>query len=118
LFNSINNWYEENVGDPNNIPQIYCNPAGDWDIGGFDADTGVVGRKIVVDAYGPRVPVGGGAYSGKDVSKIDRSAAYMARNLALMILKEIGEAYEVQVNLAYVIGREHPIETSIFVDGK
>ena len=48
---------------------ILCNPAGDWNQGGFDADTGVTGRKIVIDAYGPRVPVGGGAYSGKDPSK-------------------------------------------------
>ncbi|MFA7143279.1 MAG: methionine adenosyltransferase domain-containing protein [Candidatus Dojkabacteria bacterium] len=59
-----------------------CNPAGDWNQGGFNADTGVTGRKIVIDAYGPRVPVGGGAYSGKDPSKVDRSAAYMARHIA------------------------------------
>jgi len=71
---------------------ILCNPAGDWNQGGFSADTGVTGRKIVVDAYGPRVPVGGGAYSGKDPSKVDRSAAYMARYLAKDILLNTGMA--------------------------
>jgi len=48
---------------------IYCNPAGDWSIGGFEADTGVTGRKLAVDNYGPRVPLGGGAFSGKRLNK-------------------------------------------------
>ena len=65
------------------IEALHCNPAGDWDIGGFTADAGVTGRKIAVDNYGPRVPLGGGAFSGKDATKVDRSAAYMARRIAV-----------------------------------
>lgn len=87
----------------------YVNPAGKWDIGGFDADTGLTGRKIVMDAYGPRVPVGGGAYSGKDASKVDRSAAYMARKLAVDYLKQ-SQAKECTVHLAYAIGRKEPLQ--------
>src|SRR3990167_6639782 len=68
--------YDSDDGDYGNV---LCNPAGDWIVGGFDADTGLTGRKIVVDSYGPRIPIGGGAFSGKDASKVDRSAAYMAR---------------------------------------
>lgn len=95
---------------------IKCNPAGDWTQGGFDADTGVTGRKIVIDAYGPRVPVGGGAYSGKDPSKVDRSAAYMARYLAKDILLNTGMAQDydnVTVKLAYAIGYDQPLEISV-----
>ncbi len=50
--------------DPAGTVEIHCNPAGDWEVGGFDADTGLTGRKLVVDNYGPRVPIGGGAFSG------------------------------------------------------
>ena len=57
------------------IESLHCNPAGDWNIGGFTADAGVTGRKLAVDNYGPRVPLGGGAFSGKDATKVDRSAA-------------------------------------------
>ena len=70
---------------------------------GLDSDTGLTGRKIVVDAYGPRVPVGGGAFSGKDATKVDRSAAYMARKVAVDLLKKYN-AHEVIVKLAYSIG--------------
>lgn len=70
---------------------------------GLDSDAGLTGRKIVVDAYGPRVPVGGGAFSGKDPSKVDRSAAYMARRIAVDLLKK-NNAAEVIVKLAYSIG--------------
>jgi S-adenosylmethionine synthetase len=66
----------------------HVNPAGDWSTGGFDADSGLTGRKIVVDGYGPRVPVGGGAFSGKDATKVDRSGAYMARKKAIQLLRE------------------------------
>ncbi len=87
----------------------YVNPAGKWDIGGFDADTGLTGRKIVVDAYGPRVQVGGGCQSGKDASKVDRSGAYMARKLAVDYLK-FYEAKECTVHLAYAIGKKEPLQ--------
>jgi S-adenosylmethionine synthetase len=53
--------------------KLHLNPAGDWNIGGFTADTGLTGRKLAVDNYGPRVPIGGGAFSGKDPTKVDRS---------------------------------------------
>jgi S-adenosylmethionine synthetase len=90
---------------------IYANPAGDWNIGGFDADTGVTGRKIICDAYGPQIPVGGGAYSGKDGTKVDRSAAYMARKIAVDAVKQCGGA--VLVKLAYAIGKAEPVMVSI-----
>ncbi len=91
------------------IKQILCNPAGDWNICGLFADTGVTGRKIVCDAYGPRIPVGGGAYSGKDGTKVDRSAAYIARRIAMDILKHNENYYDVLVRIAYAIGVVDPI---------
>lgn len=97
--------------------EIHCNPAGDWDMGGFDADAGVTGRKLVVDNYGPRVPIGGGAFSGKDSSKVDRSAAYMARKIAVGLLKK-ENAKEVYVYLAYAIGYNKPVQATAIIDGK
>lgn len=97
-------------------PRIHTNPAGDWQIGGFDADAGLTGRKLIVDNYGPRIPIGGGAYSGKDASKVDRSAAYMARRVAIDYLKQF-QADEVLVRLAYAIGYDQPIEATAVVDG-
>ena len=81
------------------IEALHCNPAGDWNIGGFTADAGVTGRKLAVDNYGPRVPLGGGAFSGKDSTKVDRSAAYMGRRIAVDILEERPEVQEVWFNL-------------------
>ena len=66
----------------------YINPAGEWRVGGFDADAGITGRKLVVDAYGPEIPIGGGSFSGKDCTKVDRSGAYMARKIAVDYLKK------------------------------
>lgn len=100
----------------NHNPELYINPAGDWNIGGFDADTGLTGRKLAVDNYGPRVPIGGGAFSGKDPSKVDRSAAYMARKIAVDYLKRF-QADEVLVHLAYAIGHDQPLEATAIVDG-
>jgi len=107
----------------NNFPQyriesLHCNPAGDWNIGGFTADAGLTGRKLAVDNYGPRVPIGGGAFSGKDATKVDRSAAYMARRIAVDILEQRPEANEVFVQLAYAIGYDQPLQASALVDGK
>jgi S-adenosylmethionine synthetase len=96
---------------------FHINPAGDWQQGGFDADTGLTGRKLVVDNYGPRIPVGGGAFSGKDPSKVDRSAAYMARRIAVDYLKK-RNAKEVYCYLAYAIGHDQPLEATVVVDGK
>lgn len=95
----------------------HINPAGDWEIGGFDADAGLTGRKLAVDNYGPRVPLGGGAFSGKDASKVDRSGAYVARKIAVDYLKA-RKAKEVYVYLAYAIGYNQPVETTVIIDGK
>lgn len=87
--------------------EIYINPTGKFEIGGFEADTGLTGRKLVVDNYGPQVSLGGGCFSGKDPSKVDRSGAYMARKIAVDCLKKY-EAEEALVKLAYVIGKADP----------
>ena len=100
------------------IESLHCNPAGDWNIGGFTADAGVTGRKLAVDNYGPRVPLGGGAFSGKDSTKVDRSAAYMGRRIAVDILEERPEVQEVMVQLAYAIGYDQPLQATAIVDGE
>lgn len=97
--------------------EYIINPAGDWKIGGFNADAGLTGRKLIVDCYGPRVPVGGGSFSGKDSTKVDRSGAYMARRIAVDYLKRY-KANEVLVKLAYAIGKEEPLMKSVIIDGK
>ena len=126
LETAINEWLKKQkyapyrlVGNGNHVGSrvtLHCNPAGDWDQGGFDADAGLTGRKLIVDNYGPRVPIGGGAYSGKDPSKVDRSAAYMARKIARDYLKRFN-AREVTVYLAYAIGYDQAIEATAIVDG-
>jgi len=92
------------------------NPNGEWLIGGFASDAGLTGRKIVADAYGPRVPVGGGAFSGKDATKVDRSAAYMARKIAVDYVKK--GAKEAKVFISYAIGLAEPLSAVAIVDGK
>ena len=96
---------------------LHINPAGDWSVGGFEADAGLTGRKLIVDNYGPRVPIGGGAFSGKDPSKVDRSAAYMARKVAIDYLTA-RQASEVYVYLAYAIGYDQPLEATVTIDGR
>jgi S-adenosylmethionine synthetase len=96
--------------------KLHINPAGDWNIGGFTADTGLTGRKLAVDNYGPRIPVGGGAFSGKDPTKVDRSGAYKARQMAVQILEQKG-ANEVTVQIAYAIGERHPVSCVAWIDG-
>ena len=116
LLSAVNDWLsEQNNVDP--AVKIHANPAGDWSQGGFDADTGLTGRKLVVDNYGPRIPIGGGCYSGKDASKVDRSAAYMARRIAVDYLKKTN-ANEVFTRLAYAIGYDQPLEATVIIDGK
>jgi len=95
---------------------LHINPSGDWKQGGFDADAGLTGRKLIVDNYGPRIAIGGGAFSGKDATKVDRSAAYMARRIAVDYLRK-RNAREVFVRLAYAIGVAEPLEASVIVDG-
>ena len=96
---------------------VHVNPSGDWLIGGFDADAGLTGRKLAVDNYGPLVPVGGGAFSGKDPSKVDRSAAYMARKVAVDYLRD-RKAKEVYTRIAYAIGVAEPLEATVIIDSK
>ena len=92
---------------------LHVNPTGKFVLGGPHADTGLTGRKIIVDTYGGRGAHGGGAFSGKDPSKVDRSAAYAARHIAKNLVKA-GVASEVLVQVAYAIGRAEPV--SIFVN--
>jgi S-adenosylmethionine synthetase len=129
LVKEIIKWLNKNrLEQPENI---FANPAGDWSVGGFDADSGLTGRKLAVDNYGPRVPLGGGAFSGKDPSKVDRSGAYAARQIAREILDQTKRdcrehlncankfdgQHEVSVRLAYAIGRANPIEAAAIIDG-
>jgi S-adenosylmethionine synthetase len=93
--------------------KYYVNQTGKFVIGGPQSDTGMTGRKIIVDTYGGAVPVGGGAFSGKDPTKVDRSAAYMARYIAKNIVAA-GLADKCIIYLAYVIGRAEPL--AIMVD--
>jgi S-adenosylmethionine synthetase len=93
--------------------KYWVNPTGSFIIGGPHGDTGLTGRKIIVDTYGGRAPHGGGAFSGKDPTKVDRSAAYAARHLAKNIVAA-GLADEVTIQLSYAIGVPQPV--SIFVD--
>lgn len=90
------------------LEKVILNGTGKWSIGGPAADTGVTGRKIIVDSYGGMARIGGGAFSGKDVTKVDRSAAYAARYVAKNIVAA-GLAQRCEVQLAYVIGYKQPI---------
>ena len=92
--------------------ELDLNPSGSFIKGGPAGDTGLTGRKIVVDAYGPSIPVGGGAFSGKDPSKVDRSAAYAARHLAKNIVAH-KLAEECLVRVSYAIGKAEPYELTI-----
>lgn len=92
----------------------YINPAGTWNIGGPVSDCGLTGRKIVVDQYGADCEIGGGAFSGKDPSKVDRSAAYMARHIALKMLNSFEDANKIKVQLAYAIGQKYPVSVRIW----
>jgi len=117
LVKYVKNYAKKHKGWFHEGSAIYANNTGSFMIGGFDSDSGCTGRKIVVDAYGPRVPVGGGSFSGKDPTKVDRSGAYMARWMALSLLKKAG-AKEVTVKLAYVIGGEEPVMITACIDGR
>ena len=98
---------------PDEDTRLLINPSGRFVLGGPEADTGLTGRKLMVDTYGSLVPHGGGAFSGKDPTKMDRSGAYMARYMAKNVVAA-GLAERVQVELAYAIGVAQPV--SILVD--
>ena len=98
--------------DINNVPNIHINPTGNFVIGGSNGDTGLTGRKIIVDTYGGYFSHGGGAFSGKDPTKVDRSGAYMARYMAKNLVAA-GLADQVQVQLAYAIGVAEPVSVRV-----
>ena len=109
MIKSIPKKFLENFDDS----ELYVNPTGNFVIGGPDGDTGLTGRKIIVDTYGGAAPHGGGAFSGKDPTKVDRSAAYAARYIAKNIVaSKISEKCLIQI--AYAIGVPKPL--SIYVD--
>src|SRR5213596_682728 len=91
---------------------VYCNPTGKFVIGGPMGDTGLTGRKIIVDTYGGAAPHGGGAFSGKDPTKVDRSAAYAARWVAKNLVAA-GLADRCQLQVAYAIGVAHPVSVMV-----
>ena len=93
--------------------KIFINPTGRFEIGGPEGDSGLTGRKIIVDTYGGRCAHGGGAFSGKDCTKVDRSAAYYCRYIAKNLVAS-GLADEVEIQVAYAIGVANPV--SVFVD--
>ena len=101
--------YGFNIAD---VKHIHINPTGNFVIGGPNGDTGLTGRKIIVDTYGGWFSHGGGAFSGKDPTKVDRSAAYMARYMAKNLVAA-GLAEEVQVQLAYAIGVAQPVSLRV-----
>ena len=92
--------------------RILVNPTGRFEIGGPKADTGLTGRKIIVDSYGGMAPHGGGCFSGKDPTKVDRSAAYMARYVAKNLVAA-GAADRLQIQVAYAIGTAHPVSLAV-----
>jgi S-adenosylmethionine synthetase len=102
------------LGDISNI-EILVNPTGRFVQGGFEADAGLTGRKIMVDSYGGLMPHGGGAFSGKDATKVDRSAAYMCRFAAKNLVAN-GYAKKALVSVAYAIGRVEPVMVEAFDD--
>ena len=99
-------WYDDQT-------ELYVNPTGCFEIGGPDGDAGITGRKIIVDTYGGAAPHGGGAFSGKDPTKVDRSAAYVCRYLAKNIVAA-GLARRCTIQLSYAIGVAEPL--SLYVD--
>ena len=96
--------------------EIYVNPTGKFVIGGPDGDCGLTGRKIIVDTYGGAAPHGGGAFSGKDPTKVDRSAAYMCRYLAKNVVAA-GLADRCTLQLSYAIGVSHPLSVYVELHG-
>ncbi len=96
--------------------KIHVNPTGIFEIGGPHGDTGLTGRKIIVDTYGGKAPHGGGAFSGKDPSKVDRSAAYAARHIAKNVVAA-GLAEECMIQVSYAIGVKEPVSIYVNTNG-
>lgn len=107
--------FNQNIFEKLILIPIEVNPCGSWNIGGPVSDCGVTGRKLVVDNYGSYCEIGGGAYSGKDMTKVDRSAAYMARYLAKNIVAS-GICNKAKVSLSYMIGVAKPCSVCVETD--
>ena len=99
------------------LPEIEFNGAGMFVAGGPNGDNGLSGKKLVIDAYGPTVPIGGGAWSGKDLNKVDRLGGYLARQLALKAL-EGRDNQNALVTLEYIPGCDAPVRVDVLLDGK
>jgi len=112
----VENCIPENLISDLKDEEFYVNPTGNFVIGGPDGDSGLTGRKIIVDTYGGAAPHGGGAFSGKDPSKVDRSAAYAARYLAKNIVAS-GLSDECTIQLSYAIGVSKPLSIYINTNG-
>lgn len=111
LIISVLETYNITLGELGNI-KLVLNPSGSWTIGGPTADCGLTGRKIVCDQYGGYCEVGGGAFSGKDPTKVDRSAAYMARVIAVDLVKKF-KLTDLKIQLAYAIGIAEPFSITL-----
>ncbi len=109
------------LNEVKNIEQvkIIANPSGRWTLGGPEADSGLTGRKIVCDQYGGYIQVGGGAFSGKDPSKVDRSGSYAAREIAVRTIDKFKShgLTDVQIQVAYGIGIKEPLSVNIILNG-
>jgi S-adenosylmethionine synthetase len=105
LPRALGRWHHDGI-------KLFVNPAGEWHHGGPSADAGLTGRKIIVDTYGGAAHHGGGAFSGKDPSKVDRSAAYYCRYVARQIVKA-GLAQRAELQVAYAIGRAEPLSVKV-----
>ncbi len=116
VIDEILEHYRKNISKKEDI-EILINSAGPFWIGGPESDAGLTGRKIIVDTYGGFAPHGGGAFSGKDPSKVDRSASYMARHIAKSLVAN-DYANEALVQLSYAIGQTHPFSISVNSDSK
>jgi S-adenosylmethionine synthetase len=114
LHHVVKNVVPEHLRD--NKLVVHVNPTGKFEVGGPHGDSGLTGRKIIVDTYGGRAPHGGGAFSGKDPSKVDRSAAYAARHVAKNIVAS-GLADECLIQLAYAIGVAEPVSVHVDTNG-
>ena len=101
-----------NIFGEHELPELIINPSGTWTLGGPTADCGLTGRKIVCDQYGGYCAVGGGAFSGKDPTKVDRSATYMARHLACKLI-DIYQLKWCEVQLGYAIGIAEPVSVVV-----
>lgn len=110
-INMLRDYYRNFLEIPDNF-KVSFNPGGPFTIGGPTGDTGLTGRKIAVDQYGDEVPVGGGAFSGKDPSKVDRSAAYYARYVAKNLVAA-GLCEKALVRVSYMIGQKEPLTVSL-----